>query len=83
MTITTISHTGYDDVGAGQPALLFMPGWCGDRTAFDPLLPLVAAQRRAVSMDLRDHGESARTDEDFTAAAVVDDAVDLHHRARA
>lgn len=77
MTITTSSRTGYDDVGAGQPALLLLPGWCGDRTVFDPLLPLVAAHRRAVSMDLRDHGEAARTDEDFTAAAVVDDALDL------
>ena len=33
--------------------------------------------RRTVAMDLREHGESPRTGEDFTAADVVDDAVAL------
>ncbi|GIW52792.1 MAG: hypothetical protein KatS3mg081_2147 [Gemmatimonadales bacterium] len=27
----------YDDQGQGEPALLFMPGWCGSRRVFDEL----------------------------------------------
>ncbi|MGV1008576.1 MAG: alpha/beta fold hydrolase [Dermatophilaceae bacterium] len=77
MTVTTHVHTGYDDLGTGEPTVLFMPGWCGDRTAFDPLLPLVATHRRAVAMDLRDHGGSTRTAEDFTADTVIEDALEL------
>ena len=28
----------YDDVGLGDPALLLLPGWCGTRAAFDPVI---------------------------------------------
>ena len=27
----------YDDQGQGEPAIFFMPGWCGSRRVFDPL----------------------------------------------
>jgi hypothetical protein len=30
----------YDDVGEGEPTLLFMSGWCCDRTVFRPGLTL-------------------------------------------
>ena len=43
---------------ADQPALLFVPGWCGDRTVFDDLLTRSDPGRRALSVDLPGHGDS-------------------------
>lgn len=77
MTVVTTDRTGYDDAGAGEPALLCLPGWCGDRTVFDPLLPLLASRRRVLSADLRDHGSGAPASDDFGYPEVVDDAVAL------
>ncbi len=79
-TETDLARITYDDLGTGGPALLFLPGWCGDRTVFDPLLPRVTRHRRAISMDLRDHGESARTEADFGTGEVVDDAIAVIER---
>ena len=73
----TAHRTAYAETGTGEPALLLLPGWCGDRTVFDGLLTRLGTARRTVAMDLREHGESPRTGEDFTAADVVDDAVAL------
>jgi pimeloyl-ACP methyl ester carboxylesterase len=65
------------DAGTGGPALLFVPGWCGDRSVFDGLLVRAAAHRRAVSVDLPDHGESPAPGADFGSDEVVDALVDL------
>jgi pimeloyl-ACP methyl ester carboxylesterase len=81
MTVVTDYRIVYTDRGTGGPALLFVPGWCGDRTVFDPLLPLVSRHRRAISLDLRDHGESERTEVDFGTADVVSDAIGVLERA--
>lgn len=80
MTVTDPARVAYDDLGTGGPALLFLPGWCGDRTVFDPLLPRVARHRRAISIDLRDHGESERTEADFGTGEVVADAIAVLER---
>jgi pimeloyl-ACP methyl ester carboxylesterase len=80
MTVDTTSTThplAHTDAGIGEPALLFLPGWCGDRTVFDGLLARLAASRRAVAVDLPEHGESPRTGEDFTTSDVVDAAAVL------
>ena len=76
-TTPTTSRTAHDDAGTGEPALLLLPGWCGDRTVFDGLARRLTAGRRTVSTDLREHGESPRTGADFTTDDVVADAVDL------
>jgi pimeloyl-ACP methyl ester carboxylesterase len=75
MTTASATRIAFDDLGAGGPALVFLPGWCGDRTVFDPLLHRLAPHRRVLSLDLRDHGQSERTEVDFTSAAVVDDVL--------
>jgi pimeloyl-ACP methyl ester carboxylesterase len=67
----------YGEAGTGEPAVLFVPGWCGDRTVFDGLTERVGARRHTIAMDLRQHGDSARTGADFGTAEVVDDAVSL------
>src|SRR5262245_74295 len=86
MTVETLSGIGLDDLGSGEPALLGLPGWCGERTAFDPLLPRFAAHRRALALDLPDQGGStwdvgAHPGRDVDTAAVVELAVTALERA--
>ena len=70
-TATRTVPLAVTDRGTGGPAVLFVPGWCGDRDVFDPLLPGASAQRRAVSVDLPDHGDSPAREE-VTSSDVVD-----------
>jgi pimeloyl-ACP methyl ester carboxylesterase len=81
--MTTTSNTtptrasGTDDLGHGDPALLMVPGWCGDRTVFAPLAEQMAGQRRVVVTDLRGHGGNAHQTGDFETERQVQDLVDL------
>lgn len=63
----------YKDVGQGEQALLFLPGWCCSRAIFSPLIPRLSARHRVLSVDLRGHGESERGGEDFTSGTLVED----------
>lgn len=65
----------YDDRGAGEPALLCMPGWCASRTAFAPLIDLLAGRRRVLALDWRGHGASDPAPGDFGADALTADAL--------
>jgi pimeloyl-ACP methyl ester carboxylesterase len=73
---TLLAHT---DAGpsTGSPALVMLPGWCGGREVFAPLLTRTSQHRRSISIDWRGHGESAAADTDFGAAELVDDTVAL------
>ena len=71
-TAITLAH---DDRGNGEPAAVLLPGWCGDRTVFADLVDGLSQHRRTVAVDLRDHGESERTDGDFDTTTVVDDVM--------
>lgn len=62
----------YDDVGLGEPALLFIPGWCTSRDVFRKLAPWCATLHRALVVDLPGHGESGQPGADFDNAFVVD-----------
>lgn len=59
----------YDDQGRGEPALLFMPGWCGSRSVFDQLAARCAARWRTLALDWRGHGQSEAPTGDFGASA--------------
>ena len=63
----------YDDVGRGEPALLLIPAWGTPRSAFHKLLPLSAARRRVLCVDLRGHGESEAGGGDFDSTTVLED----------
>lgn len=63
----------YDDIGTGAPALLFLPGWCTDRTVFRHLIG--GSRRRELILDWRGHGESEASPFDFDNSALVDDAL--------
>jgi pimeloyl-ACP methyl ester carboxylesterase len=80
MRTSTQIRLGHDDLGTGEPALVFVPGWCGDRDVFDPLVPLASRHRRAVAVDLPDQGGSERVSQDFDTDTVVDSLVALVDR---
>ncbi|NHA66497.1 alpha/beta fold hydrolase [Phycicoccus flavus] len=65
---------GCTDAGTGGPALLYVPGWCGDRSVFDGLLERASVHRHAVSVDLPGHGDSPDPG-DYGTAFVVDTLV--------
>jgi len=65
----------YDDLGQGEPALLFLPGWCTNRTVFTKLAPICGGQRRTLALDWRGHGESGAPAEDFAIDDLVEDAL--------
>lgn len=71
------TRISYDDQGKGEPALLFMPGWCGSRSVFDQLAARCAARRRTLALDWRGHGRSEVPGGDFGASALVDDALSV------
>jgi pimeloyl-ACP methyl ester carboxylesterase len=65
----------YDDFGNGEPALLFMPGWCSDRSVFQDLMLRFTMHRRTLALDWRGHGESGSSKDDFGNEALVSDAL--------
>lgn len=69
------TRLSYDDHGQGEPALLFLPGWCGSRSIFDEFATRSAARRRTLALDWRGHGQSEIPAGDFGASALVDDAL--------
>ncbi len=72
MTPTGIA---YDDRGTGELALLFLPGWCGPRTLFAPLMDRLDGSRRTLAVDWRGHGDSKPVDDDFGATELAEDAL--------
>jgi pimeloyl-ACP methyl ester carboxylesterase len=75
MTSMTPTGIAYDDCGGGDVALLFLPGWGGPRTLFEPLVERLEGSCRTVAVDWRGHGESKPAETDFGAAELVDDAL--------
>ncbi|AKI98945.1 pimeloyl-ACP methyl ester carboxylesterase [Archangium gephyra] len=62
----------YDDVGQGEPTLLFIPGWCTSREVFRKLAPWSSILHRALVVDLPGHGESQQPGPGFDNTTVVD-----------
>ncbi len=69
----------YDDLGQGEPVLLFLPGWCTNRSVFQNLPPLCAKHRRALVLDWRGHGDSGSPGGDFGKDDLVEDALNVIH----
>lgn len=74
MPSMTSTGIAYDDQGSGDVTLLFLPGWCGPRTLFQPL-----AQRltrcRTLAVDWRGHGNSRAALGEFGNAELLADAL--------
>jgi pimeloyl-ACP methyl ester carboxylesterase len=76
---TTTTQDGiriaYEELGHGEPALLFLTGWCADRTAFQDVPERLSGRGRVLVLDWRGHGESERPAADFGAGELVQDAM--------
>jgi len=68
----------YDAAGAGDPPMIFVHGWCGDRSHFAPQVTRFSASHAVVTADLRGHGESNAPDPApgaYDIAALADDVL--------
>lgn len=81
MTSTATTPLAATDRGTGEPALVFLPGWCGDRSVFDELVVGTAERRRALSVDWPGHGDTPAAPADFTTTDLVDRTLDLLEQA--
>jgi pimeloyl-ACP methyl ester carboxylesterase len=67
----------YDDLGSGNAALLFLPGWCVSRRVFQSLPQRCAERHRVLALDWRGHGESGDVHVEFGTPDLVEDAIDV------
>ena len=76
---TAISVDGvsiaYEVRGEGELALVFVHGWCCDRSYWSEQLPHFAEKYKVVAIDLAGHGESGLNRKDWTIGAFGKDVV--------
>ena len=63
----------YEVRGKGEPALIFVHGWCCDRSYWRRQLPYFAKKHRVVAIDLAGHGESGLNRKAWTIDGFADD----------
>jgi pimeloyl-ACP methyl ester carboxylesterase len=72
----SVSELGYDEAGIGDPALLFLHGWCGNRSFFAPQFDFFSETHRVVSVDLPGHGASP-VPREYSIEAFAKDTAEL------
>jgi pimeloyl-ACP methyl ester carboxylesterase len=76
---TAISADGvpiqYEVRGKGAPALVFVHGWCCDRSYWSAQLPYFARDHLVVAIDLAGHGESGLDRKEWTMGSFGEDIV--------
>ncbi len=65
----------YEVRGEGDPALVFVHGWCCDRSYWNEQLPHFAQKYKVVAIDLAGHGESGLDRKEWTMRAFGEDIV--------
>ena len=65
----------YEVRGEGEPALVFVHGWCCDRSYWDAQLPHFAEKYKVIAVDLAGHGESGLDRKEWTMGAFGEDVV--------
>jgi pimeloyl-ACP methyl ester carboxylesterase len=63
----------YEEAGAGDPAMVFVHGWCCDRTHHAPQVAHFSPRHRCISVDLRGHGLSDVPPDGYTISGFADD----------
>jgi pimeloyl-ACP methyl ester carboxylesterase len=63
----------YEDMGSGEPALIFVHGWSCDARYWRAQLPHFSKKHRVVILDLAGHGHSGMTRDRYTMAAFGED----------
>ncbi|MEE9226568.1 MAG: alpha/beta hydrolase [Acidobacteriota bacterium] len=75
--ISVVSTDGipirYETQGTGDPALLFVHGWSGDRTYWKHQVNFFAADHRVVTIDLAGHGSSGIERVNWSIPAFAED----------
>lgn len=61
--------------GSGTPALVFIHGWCCDKTYWDAQAPFFSKRYKVVTIDLAGHGDSGLERKDYTMTAFGEDVV--------
>ena len=61
------------DTGSGEPALVFIHGWCCDQSMWGDQIEAFAPNHRIIAIDLRGHGQSDKPDQDYDIAGFADD----------
>lgn len=61
--------------GSGSPALVFVHGWCCDKSYWDAQVPYFSKKYKVVTIDLAGHGESGLGREAYTMEAFGEDVV--------
>jgi pimeloyl-ACP methyl ester carboxylesterase len=66
----------FEERGRGKPILLFIHGWAGSRAFFrESIDALDLTRARAVTFDLRGHGDSSKPQDGFNAERLARDAL--------
>ena len=65
----------FDDAGRGEPALVYLTGWCGARTSYAAMVEHTARHYRSIAIDWRGHGTSPAADGDFGWPQLADDVL--------
>jgi pimeloyl-ACP methyl ester carboxylesterase len=65
----------FDDVGAGDPPLLLLTGWCSSKERWSEVARLLAPTHRVLNSEWRGHGSSDRAPADFGLEEMIDDAL--------
>ncbi len=65
----------YEVRGDGEPALVFIHGWCCDRSYWEEQLPHFAEKYKVVAIDLAGHGESGLDRKEWTMGAFGEDVI--------
>jgi pimeloyl-ACP methyl ester carboxylesterase len=81
--VTAVTETGtagivFDSAGEGDPHMLFLHGWCGDRSFFAPQFDYFSGSHRVIGVDLPGHGES-RAPAAYTIDGLAADVATLGH----
>ncbi|NMF65587.1 hypothetical protein DP115_23645 [Brasilonema octagenarum UFV-OR1] len=71
------SKLAFDDIGAGEPALLLFPGWCADRGILAAFAEIESKKRRVINVDLLGHNESRRPEGDFGSEDMIRETIKL------
>src|SRR4051812_31377153 len=69
---TTVSDDGDGD---GSSPVLLLHGWAGSRRSFAALLPLVSRRVRAITVDLRGHGDADKPPTGYDLGTLAADVV--------
>jgi len=65
----------YQVQGQGKPAIIFIHGWCCDRSYWDAQLRYFAQKYKVVAIDLAGHGESGLDRKEWPMGAFGEDVV--------